>query len=387
MVESRWLRWIGPGLVALGAVGFIASTTLGAGVRPWTPRACAGPPADRITAARDPGPTQLSDLRGAPWFRLDPQLDGDGALRGQRLAVGLDGDRSVGRLDLPPEAFAAGPFGRVILAGYDDGADSLLQTIDVASGCASTIGQERAVVRRATVDPTGRFVYEMRVDRASRADLGIWRRAMDGSSPPLRVLPPIASDARFGRTFSTDFAWDVSGQRLAVQSCGEDACRIRVIVPLGGTTVTLEVPDLGPLVGLDGDVAVTYEACRGLPCPILATDMRTGERQVLAPAGGLAVVVPTAVGVRLVHEVGAAESRLELRAVALDGRSAADLGPVPDGLRLHPAAVHAEAATRLPSGWVLLAPDGRLPADAASDRLQLRHVPDGSTVPFDEALR
>ncbi len=34
MVESRWLRWIGPGVVALGAVGFIASTTLGAGGPP-----------------------------------------------------------------------------------------------------------------------------------------------------------------------------------------------------------------------------------------------------------------------------------------------------------------------------------------------------------------
>ena len=55
MVESRWLRWIGPGVVALGAVGFIASTTLGAAGRPWTPSACAGPPAASIAAARDAG--------------------------------------------------------------------------------------------------------------------------------------------------------------------------------------------------------------------------------------------------------------------------------------------------------------------------------------------
>ena len=79
MVESRWLRWIGPGVVALGAVGFIASTTLGAGVRPWVPSACAGPPTERIAAARERAATAPADLRGAPWFRLDPVLDDDGS--------------------------------------------------------------------------------------------------------------------------------------------------------------------------------------------------------------------------------------------------------------------------------------------------------------------
>jgi hypothetical protein len=106
----------------------------------------------------------------------------------------------------------------------------------------------------------------------------------------------------------------------------------------------------------------------------------------LAPAAGLAVLLSTAAGARLVHEVDASTGR-GLRAVPLDGGSTADLGPIPDDLRLHPAAIRADAATRLPSGWVLLAPDGRLRADTTSARPQFRHVPDGSTVPFDEALR
>src|SRR6476619_6780400 len=99
MVESRWLRWIGPGVVALGAVGFIASTTLGAAVRPWVPSACAGPPTDRSAAARHTEPAALGDLRGTPWFRLDAVLDGNGALNGQRLALGLDGQRTARVLD------------------------------------------------------------------------------------------------------------------------------------------------------------------------------------------------------------------------------------------------------------------------------------------------
>lgn len=386
MVEARWLRWFGPGAVALGVLGLIASTTLGAGSRPWSPGPCAGPPSGGITAARDPGATSLPDLRGAPWFRLDSVLDGDGALTGQRLALGIEGERTVRALDLAAEAFAAGPFGRLVLAGSDDGRASRVQAIDVAAGCAWALPDEGSVVRRATIDPTGEFVYEMRVDRASRADLGVWRRSMDGRMPPIQVLTPIPDDGRFGRTFSTEFAWDIAGDRLAVQSCGEAACRTRLVSPRGGPTVMLDEPDLGLLVGVDGDQVVTYETCRGFPCPIVSTDLGSGDRQVLAPAGGYAVVVASPDGSRLIHENGSADAR-GLRAVSLDGTSATDLGRLPPGLRLEPSPVHAAAATRLPDGWVLLAPDGRLPIDGTTDRPQLRHVPDGSTVTLDEALR
>jgi hypothetical protein len=386
MVESRWLRWIGPGVVALGAVGFIASATLGAGGHPWTPRPCGGTPGDRVTAARDPSTRDLKQLRGTPWFRLDPVLDGGGALRGQHLFVGLAGERTARTVELAAESFAAGPFGGVILAGSDDGIVSRLEAIDVASGCAWTLAEEAAVIRRATIDPSGSAVYEMRVDRARRTDLGIWRRPLDGSRPAERVLPPISIDGRFGRTFATEFTWDVAGDRLAVQSCGEAACRTRVVSPRGGPVTTLDVPDIGLLVGLDGDRLVTYEACRGLPCPIVSTDLRTGARRVLAETGGFGVVVASPDGARLVHEVGAGSGR-RLRSIRLDGGAAMDLGPVPDGLRLHGPAVQAGSAMRLPAEWILLAPDGRIPVRGTTDRPQLRRIPDGSTVPLDEAVR
>lgn len=386
MVESRWLRWLGPGVIALGAVGFIASTTLGAGDRPWAPRACVGTAADMIVAARQPGPSGPADLRNEAWFRVDPLLDRDGALRGQRLAVGVGGGRVPPDVDLPPESFVAGPFGRVVLVGSDDGAASRLRGFDVVTGCAWAIADERDVIRRATIDPAGAGIYETRVDRASRADLGVWLRPLDGRGPARRVLAPLPADERFGRTFSTEFTWDLAGTRLAIQSCGEVACRTRVVAPAGGRTVTLDAPDLGVLIGFDGDRVVTYGACRGMPCPIVSTDLATGERHVVAPHGGPAVVLATADGARLVHETWAGNSRV-LRSVALDGAAGTDLGSLPDGLGLHPAAVHAGAAIRLPPGWILLAPNGRLPADRATHRSQLRHIPDGLTVPLDEATR
>ena len=205
MVESRWLRWIGPGVIALGAVGLIASTTVGAGPRAWTPRPCPGTPADRVAGARDVAPITPADLAAAPWFRLDPVAAADGSLRGQRLVLGRFGDPLTRALDLPAESFAAGPFGHIVLAGSDDGSTSRLEMVDVAGGCSWTLGSERDVIRRATIDPSGSVIYEMRVDRATRADLGIWRRPVDAASTAERILDPIAPDARFGRTFSTEF--------------------------------------------------------------------------------------------------------------------------------------------------------------------------------------
>jgi hypothetical protein len=386
MVESRWLRWIGPGVVALAAVGFIATATLGAGPRPWSGRACAGPPGARIAAAKAVDTGAVASIRGAPWFRLDPTLDLAGTLRGQRLAFGLDGDRTVRTLDLGAESFAAGPFGRVVVVGSDDGTSSRLDALDAGSECTWSIAEERSVIRRATIDPTGANLYEARVDRATRADLGLWLRPTDGHSPARRILPPLAPDARFGRTFSTELVWDLAGDRLSVQSCGELACRTRTVAPLGRPPRTLDAPDLGPLVGLDGERVVTYEACRGLPCAIVSTDLATGDRRLLAPEAGLAVLVSTPAGPRLVHEMPLGSGR-GLRSVALETGDSTDLGPIPDDLRLLPSPDRAAAATRTPRGWVLLVADGRLAVDGRSGHPELRRIPDGATVPLDEASR
>jgi hypothetical protein len=384
MAESRWLRWIGPGVVALGAVALIASTTRGAGDRPLRLRGCAGPPGDAIAAARQPGPAAPADMPTEAWFRLDPVLDGEGALRGERLAAGV-GDRGVEPVtDLPPESFASGPFGRIVLVGSDDGSTSRLQAFDVTGACTWTLATERDVIRRATVDPAGAAIYETRVDRASRADLGVWQRRLDGG-PARRILEPLPADARFGRTFSTEFTWAADGERLAVQSCGEVACRTRVIARDGSLAGGLEAADLGVLVGFAGDRAVTYGACRGWPCPIVSVDIRTGARRTLDASGGPAAVAPTSDGARLVLETQLATGRV-LRSLSLDGAAASDLGPIPDGLGLGLGPQRSAPATRLPQGWVLLAPDPTSAGDR-SVRQQLRRIPDGTTVPLDEAIR
>lgn len=371
MVESRWFRRAGPAVAAVGAVLLIAATTLGAPGHAWVPEACAGLP--RIGGS-SPG----------SWYRIDPILDA-GARAGQRLVIGRAGDRGTRTLELDAESFAAGPFGGMTLVGSDDGTRSRLSLVDVASACSWSLGDSRDVVRTAALAPDGATLFEFRVDRRTRTDLGVWQRALDGSTAASRVLPPIDADARFGRTWLTDLTWSEDGGSLAVQSCGEIACRVRVLDPADGNVRLVADPGAGDLVGLDADRLVVHGACRGLPCPLLSIDLAGDSTIVLDHAAGQAVLSRDATGRPVVvHELGAGGGRL--RSVRLDGTDPHDLPGDSDGRRLVPSPARAGGAAEHAPGWVLFGPDGRLPVDG-SLRPLLRHIPDGRAVALDEVSR
>jgi hypothetical protein len=371
MVESRWFRRAGPAVAALGAIALIASTTLGAPDQTWVPVACAG-------AARVGNPAP------GTWYRIDLALR-DGARVGQRLAVGQPGERGTRTLGLAAESFAAGPFGGTILVGSDDGTRSQLSLVDVARACAWLLDESTDVVRTATLAPDGATVFEHRVDRRTRADLGIWRRALDGSTPPARVLPPIVPDQRFGPTWLTGLAWSDDGRKLAVQSCGEVACRVRVLDQNDGAIRLVADPAMGDMVGLSRDRLVAHGACRGLPCPLLSLDLRGGPTVILDRSAGQAVLSRDAEGrTVVVHEVGADGEALRL--IGLDGRDPHLLPSDPDGRRLVAGQARSASAAEFAPGWILLGPDGRLPIDG-SVRPVLRHVLDGRAVPLDEVSR
>src|SRR5699024_900177 len=121
---------------------------LGAPSRAWEPPACAGVPHTGSGAT-------------GTWYRLDPRLK-DGAVSGQRLSLGGPGGTPARFLDLDPESFAAGPFDGAILVGTDDRRASRLSLVDVAAGCAWSLGASIDVVRRATVSPDRATIYEYR---------------------------------------------------------------------------------------------------------------------------------------------------------------------------------------------------------------------------------
>ncbi len=357
----RRIRVLAPlaAILVVGAVGLTRPALLRAGDPAWDPPPC--PPGVAAPAT------------GTAWFSLDPKLDGQGSLAGQRLTLGNLAGTTAHRLDLPPESFASGPVAGRVLVGDDDGQRSRLRVLDVAAGCAVEIGRVASVVRGAILSPDGRVAWEHRVNRATRADEGIWRRPVRGGQP-LRVLPGIPFDGRFGPTFTTELALTDDG-RLTVASCGERQCRIRVLEPLTG--VIRQVEGTGPLVGVSRDRLIAYDACGGFPCRIEVVDLRTGRRQTLVDAAG-----PAALGGRgsrtLVHETTSgtvASLDLETLAVA----PVVMTGP---GLPVRPGS-GATTGADVPAGSLLLAPAGRVIDPAAARRLDVAR---GDVRPLAEVL-
>lgn len=371
MVESRWFRRAGPAVAALGGIALIATTTLGAPGRAWSPNACAGTP-------------QIGPSVPGTWYRIDPVIDA-GARIGQRLVLGQAGERSTRALDLHAESFAAGPFGGATLIGTDDGRRSRLSLVAAARGCAWPLVTSRDVIRTATLAPDGMSLFEFQVDRRTRADRGVWRRALDGSTAPARVLAPIAADDRFGPTWATDFVWSEDGRSLAVQSCGEISCRVRILDLRGGDVRQIADPALADLVGFDGDRLVAHGSCRGLPCPLVSMDLVSDSTLILDPAAGQAVLSRDADGrTVVVHEVGAGGGHL--RVVGLDGDRPRLLDGDPEGRRLVAGPARSGSGAEHAPGWLLFGPDGRLPIDG-SLRPLLRHVQDGRAVQLDEVTQ
>ncbi len=370
MLEARWFRRAGPGIAAIGALAVIASTTTGTPPPPWDPPPCAGPPG--------PG----SEPIGA-WYRIDPLLT-DGVWAGQRLILGRTGLDRPFRIDLHAESFASGPQGGTVLVGTDDGRTSTLSLLDLAGACRWSLATSDDVVRHARLSPDGRSIAEVRVDRRTREDLGVWRRPLD-RGPVARILPPIDPDRRFGPTWRSELAWSEDGRTLIVESCGEVACRFRLLDEGTGERQAVADPSLGDLVGFADGRLVAHRACRGLPCPLLSIHPDGGAPLILHHESGLAVMGRDASGrTAVIHEVGA-DGRV-LRAVAPDGGDPRALAVPDDGRRLVGRAAWSGGALEHAPDWVPFGPDGRLPIDGA-DRVFLRHVTDGRTVPVDEVLR
>jgi hypothetical protein len=358
-------------VVGLLGVALVVTASAASNAGPKTLADCRSAPAFASAV-----PAQPASLRGEAWFRVDPILDERSTLAGQRLVAGLHAGRRL-TVDLAPEAFAAGPVGDVVLFGTDDGVRSETFALDVRRGCVVSLAVEQDVVRSATLAPGGDSVFEHRVDRATRRDLGVFRRPLDGGGA-VRVVEPLEADPRFGPTFTTELVWSADGARLAIQSCGAVLCRTRVLHLETGVIARLGGEGHGPVIGLAGDKVVTYVACPGLPCPVVATSLTTGSTATLADVSGLAVLAFSD-GPRLVHET--AGDPTTVRVVAFDGTVERTIA-LPRGRRLMATGARSSSGARSPHGFVLATADGRA-GNPAAFVVGL----DGAAVEISEVLR
>jgi hypothetical protein len=356
MLEARWGRRLGPGVAALAGILAIATTTIGA------PTVEGRPPPD----CADHAATGSASV-GSPWFRLTPLLV-DGARNGQRLEIGRG---RLWTMALASESFATGPHAGRVVVGNDDGRRSTVSTVDTARGCREHIATSSDhVIRNAVLSADGTQLYEFRVRRSDRADLGVWRRVA-GEAQAERILPPVEADAAFGRTWATTLHWATDGRRLVVSSCGEVACRFRILDPADGRVETVADPSHGSLLGLDGDDLLLRAACRGLPCAVLQVDVPTGRTTVVdAAAGAVALSSDPDRGPALVaddRDIGGG-----LRRLAIDGRASTAWHSGSDDRLMVPGP---DSGVELPPGWIALdGPDGLL----------ARSVVDAVTRPLEE---
>jgi hypothetical protein len=352
--------------VALAAASLaVASPARRAGSAPARVAPCAADVAGGVTWRTPAVPSAAA----TPAYRIVPLLDASRSVTGQRVSIGTLAVTAA-TLDLPPESFVTGPFGRLVLVGADDGRRSTLRIVDALTGCVTAIATSSDVIRRATIAADSGAVYEFRVERATRADLGVWRRAAGNEE---RVLPPLEADDRYGITFSTELSWSTGGDELVVQSCDASLCRARIVDVSSDRVRRVETEDQGDVLALIRDRLVTYGACRGLPCRVHAFDVSTGADTVLSEGAGGARVATAVEGVRIVHEHG--DGRLGL--VVVDPQSGVTTTLAePAEMRLAPQASRSNAAVSVPDGWVPLVADQSI--DGAP--IAFLRLADGSTV-------
>ena len=333
MRKRRWPVRLGAALIVVsGLVAAVATLRLQAEVQAGptsqvaAPAACSTPPVK-------PGEPVAPQL--GTWWRSTERLDEAGTLVGRQLFVGRDRSATA-VVDLAAESAVTGPVSGMVVATTDDGSQSEVRLLAVPDACAWVAYRTAAVVRSAILDPRDGALFLHVLDRSTRADRGIW--TLPGAAPntadPALVAPPLgaATDRvgpAVGNVWSTQLRLDARSENLAVQSCGDLGCLIRIVDLRDGAAEPMVVggPNQGDLLGFAGAELVTWDRCPGLPCAVVSWDPWTGRRRSLvdeAIAAGL-----TGDGRRLVAVItsGPASRALEVDPATGAARPLVDLPP------------------------------------------------------------
>jgi hypothetical protein len=276
MSRRRWTIWLGPP-VALAAIALVLAR--------FQPGAEAGGRATVVGAAtctttparRDVGGKVDLGVGQGTWWALSERLDGNGALVGRQLALGRGGATRL-TMDLAADAMASGPAGGLVALTSDDGQRSQVRLVSAEQGCEFLVREVQDLARGAIVDPVDGSLIVHLVDRRSRADLGTWRYAADGTGEPVIVAPPLEANAERGPNWITDLRFDASATRLAVQSCTAEGCLTRLFEMRRGLVPVARVDAAqGALIGAADGRLVTWEPCDGLPCGVVSWDLGGGS--------------------------------------------------------------------------------------------------------------
>lgn len=274
---ARWRDRVGPPIALLG-VALLLTAVIPAGSRILAAEAradgCSASPAAAARAA-------LRDASDRAFARVREQLGRRGELTGRALSVDRAGRPGL-NIFLPAESYVAPRVGDLVVYTRDSAVEgSSVHLVDVEGGCDLLVAEPADVVRSAIVDPAASTVYLHSVTRGDRRDNGV--HAIDMATGAGRqVVPPLPPSDEHGPTFGTELRWSLDGTALAVQSCGFEACRTRVLDPASGAVVTYDGHGQGAMIGLTNAHLLTFADCPGLPCAVLSVDLASGVSTLLA---------------------------------------------------------------------------------------------------------
>ena len=199
--------------------------------------------------------------------------------RSLRLAGARYGPLTV---ELPAESFVGRRSGdAVVYTRSGGGKSSEVHVVDVATGCDTIVARPGNIVRSAIIGPDASTIYVHSVARGTRRDAGVTRHDL-ATGAQTTVVPALEASRRLGRIHGTELRWSVDGSALTVHSCGFAECVARVLDVASGQLTTIDETGIGALIGTTDRKLVTYAACPGLPCSVLAHDLESGAPDVVA---------------------------------------------------------------------------------------------------------
>jgi hypothetical protein len=304
----RW-RGLGPSSVLVVAALVIAALL---------PASIAAEPPPRPTASPCVAPSPigagLAEMMLQPQARVasDALLTSRGELTGRQVTVERPSAEPV-VVSLPAEAFVADARGAAVVYGWHSPLQgSEVRLVDAATGCDRRLARPTEVVRSALLAPDGASIYVHRVTQSERHDLGVMRHDLV-SGEQVQVVEPLPESDVFGPTFATTLGWSLADDELAVQSCGADRCRTRVLDATSGTVQTYADAGHGSLIGFDRSTLVVYDTCHWAPCAVLAINRDTGGVTTLVKEAFDARLTTTTDGAALLLIVDTPAGQLEVR--------------------------------------------------------------------------
>ncbi len=366
-MEVRLRRRVVVPLGLAGAAGVVALLAVA-----LAPAGSSGPGASIVPSAATVDCARVfarraDEVTRSTWFTFRERDDADGSLVGYVLNIATTDVGAIAAVELPTEAFADGPYDGGALVGADDGDVSVLRFV-APRGCGRVIQRTSDVIlRRATISPDQRQLITFRLDRANRADRGVWIAPIEDPDQSRQLLPPLAPSADFGVTYATTLRWSEDG-RLLVESCGQSECRYRIVDPATGDSMTVDDRGYDQAIGLVGDRLYLMASCGARPCAVVERNLGTGATRELLPGALSATLVTRGQRSWLVASVYTGPTT-GLAVVDLDGGGSRPLAlpSIAAGLAL--VVDGPGGSVGLPRGWIALAPEGRLPSPNAGGRL------------------